>query len=128
MSAPNHRPREVTVAVAAFGAALLIGFAILQFGWRVPRVALATLALVGALIVGVARRQNWARWALLVLTVVSLIMTWPLLSVQLTYGVLVPLATITQLVLEAVGFTLLFRPAAGRWYRHRPPGVAASAT
>ena len=115
----NDRPPSVTLAVYAQGLALLLGLAILVFGWRVPWVALATLVIVGSLILAVARRHGWARWALLALTLVALYFTSPLLRVQLTYGVLVPIATIVQLALETVGFVLLFRPAAGRWYGGR---------
>jgi hypothetical protein len=111
------RPRSITLAVYAQSLALVLGLAILVFGWKVPWVALATCVIVGSLIVAVARRHNWARWALLSLTLVALFMTSPLLKVQLTFGVLVPVATVVQLALEVMGFVLLFRPAAGRWYR-----------
>ena len=115
----NDRPPSVTLAVYAQCVALLLGLAILVFGWDVPWVALATLVIVGGLILGVARGHNWARWTLLALTLVASDLTSPLLRVQLTFGVLVPVATIIQLALEAVGFVLLFRPAAGRWYGRR---------
>lgn len=98
--------------------ALLLGLAILGFGWRVPEVAVAALVIVGGLIFGAARRQNWARWVLAILTVVVLVMTWSLIRIQLTFGIVVPIATVAQIALEAAGLYLLFRPDAGRWYRH----------
>lgn len=112
-----RRPRSVTLALGAMSIALLIGVSILHFGWRVPVVALVSFVLVGALIFGAARRRNWARWTLAILTIVSTVLTQSLVRVQLIYGVLVPIATIVQLSLEAVGLYLLFRPDAGRWYR-----------
>lgn len=113
------RPRSVTIGVGALTVALLLGTAILVFGWRVPGVAAVAFVLVGGLIVGVARRRNWARWTLAVLAIVSTILTRSLLLYQLTFRVLIPIATVAQLILEAVGLYLLFRPAAGRWYRAR---------
>lgn len=112
------RPRSVTVAVGSLSIALLLGVAILGFGWRVPVVALSTFLVVGSLIFSAARRHTWARWALAILTIVAFAMTWPLVRFQLTYGIVVPIATVAQIALETVGLYLLFRPAAGRWYRH----------
>jgi hypothetical protein len=112
------RPRSVTLAVRLLSIALLLGVAILGFGWRVPVVALSTFLVVGWLIFSAARRHNWARWALALLTIVAFAMTWSLVRFQLTYGIVVPLATVAQVTLEAVGFYLLFRPAAARWYGH----------
>ena len=120
MTGTDRRPLGVTLAVAALGAALLLGLAILLLGWRVPWIAAATLVIVGSLIVSVALRQNWARWALLVVTILALVTTYPLVRFQLTYGALVPAATVAQLVLEMIGFVLLFRPGAARWYRGGP--------
>jgi hypothetical protein len=111
------RPPSVTLAVYALSLALLLGVAILGFGWGYPSIALITLVTIGGLILGVARRHNWARWALLVVTVLALALTWPVVRFQLTYGVVLPLATVVQLALEAVAFVLLFRPPARRWYR-----------
>jgi hypothetical protein len=109
-------PRSVTLAVGALSVALLLGVAILAFGWRVPLVALATFVIVGSLIFSAARRHNWARWALAILTLATFALTWSLVRFQLTFGVVVPIATVAQIALEVVGFYLLFRPAAGRWY------------
>ena len=112
------RPRSVTVAVGSLSIALLLGVGILDFGWRVPVVALSTVLVVGALIFSAARRHNWARWALAILTIAAFALTWPLMRFQLTFRVVVPIATVVQITLETVGLYLLFRPAAGRWYRH----------
>jgi hypothetical protein len=117
--APGTRPRRVTIAVAALSVALGLGAAILTFAWQYPVVALVTLAVVGLLIAAVARGRNWARWTLTVFTIVGLVSTWPVVRFQLGYGVLLPLATATQLVLEALGLLLLFGPSAGRWFRRR---------
>ena len=120
------RPRSVTLAVYSQSFALLIGLAILVFGWKVPWVAAATLVIVGSLIFGAARRRSWARWTLLALTLLALWFTTPLLRVQLSYGVLVPVATIVQYAFEAVGFVLLFGSEATRWFTRRngPPPAA----
>jgi hypothetical protein len=107
----------VTVAIGVLSIALGLGTAILAFGWRVPVVALISLVLVGGLIFAAARRANWARWALASLIVVSTILTRSLVLYQLTFHVLIPLATVAQLALEAMGLNLLFRPIAGEWYR-----------
>ena len=115
--ATGTRPRTVTLAVGALSVALLLGVAILGFGWRVPVVAVSTVVIVGGLLFGVTRRHNWARWVLAILTIVVLALTWPLVRFQLTYGTVVPIATVAQIVLEAVGLVLLFLPAAGRWFR-----------
>ena len=113
----DGRHRSVTFAVGALSVALALGAAILWLGWQVPLVALVSLLIVGGLIFAVARRQNWARWTLAILTIASTVLTRSLVQYQLTYHVLVPMATVAQLTLEAVGLYLLFRPAAGRWYR-----------
>lgn len=115
--AVQGRPRSVTLGVAALSIALLLGAGIIALGWRVPELALVALVIVGGLIVGAARRHNWARWTLATLIVVSTALTRSLVLFQLTYHVLVPLATVAQLSLEVVGLYLLFRPDAGRWYR-----------
>ena len=120
----GQRPRSVTLAVGALSIALLIGVAILWFGWRVPTVALVALVLVGGLIFGTARRRNWARWTLVILTITSTVLTQSFVRFQLTFGVLVPIATVAQLTLEAVGLWLLFRPDARRWYRHNASSSA----
>lgn len=116
------RPRSVTLATLAMSVALLLGMAILNFGWRVPEVAGAAFVIVGGLIFATARRQNWARWVLAILTVLVSCMTWSLIRIQLTFGIVVPMATVAQLALEAAGLYLLFRPAAGRWFRHLGTG------
>jgi len=117
MTGTDRRPLGVTLAVAALGAALLLGLAILLLGWRVPWIAAATLVIVGSLIVSVALRQNWARWALLVVTILALVTTYQLVGFQLRYSTITSVATVAQLLLELVGFVLLFGPAATRWYR-----------
>lgn len=113
----EERPHSVTVAVAAMSVALALGASIVAFGWREPWVALVSIVIIGSLIFGAARRRNWARWTMATLTIVSTVLTRSLVLFQLTYHVLVPIATVSQLTLEAVGLYLLFRPAAGRWYR-----------
>lgn len=116
----DRRPRSVTLAVSFLTLALGIGVAILMFAWGYPTIALATFVLVGGLILGIARRHNWARWALAAVTILSLVVTWSVVWFQLTFGVVLPIATSVQLLLEAAAFYLLFRPTAGRWLRRRP--------
>ena len=103
--------------------ALVLGVVIL-FGWGVPKIALAALLIIGILIWAIAWRQNWARWTLAAVTVISFAFTFEIIRFQMTYGILLPLATAAQFVLEIVGFYLLFRPAAARWYRREPNGDA----
>lgn len=119
----RSRPAGVTVSIAALAIALLLGVAILAFGWGEPLVALVTGVVVGGLIVGAALRRNWARWALVVLTIVATATSWPLLRIQLSYGIVVPAATVVQFVLELLGLILLFRPVASAWYRGQPRGM-----
>jgi hypothetical protein len=115
----EQRPPSVTFAVCAMSVALLIGVSILYFGWVFPGIALGTLVIIGALIVGVARRSNWARWTLTLITVGTVLMTLPIVRFQLGYSLLVGVATGAQLLLEGAGCVLLFRPAAARWYGRR---------
>jgi hypothetical protein len=119
---PSDRPRSVKIAVRCMAVALALGVAIL-IGWDVPKITAATVVIIGGLIWAVAWRQNWARWTLAAVTISSLVFTWGIIRFQLSYGTLLPIATAAQLILEALGLFLLFRPEAGRWYRRTPGGV-----
>ena len=118
---PSERPRSVTIAVWCMAVALALGVAIL-IGWDVPKITVATAVIIAGLIWAVAWRQNWARWTLAAVTISSVVFTWGIIRFQLSYGTWLPIATAAQLILEAVGLFLLFRPEAGRWYR-RTAGV-----
>ncbi len=111
------------MAVYALTLALALGAGILAFAWHYPTIALITIGVIGPLIFGVARGRNWARWTLALLTIAGLILTWPIVRFQLSYAVIVPLATAVQLALEALGLFLMFRPAAGRWFRRGGPAA-----
>jgi hypothetical protein len=117
--AADPRPLAVTLAVLLLSVALAIGVLILVYAWGYPTIALGTFLLVGGLILAIAGRQNWARWALAGVTVAALAVSGSVVWFQLTYGVVLPLATGAQLALEGVAFYLLFRPSSGRWFRRR---------
>jgi len=112
-------PRHVAIAVASFSVALAIGVAILYFGWVLPTIALVCLVVIGLLILLAALRRNWARWTLVLVTLVSLVFNWlgGMLPFQLTYGGIISVGTALQVVLELVGCWLLFTAPARAWYR-----------
>jgi hypothetical protein len=110
-------PPTVRYAVGGLAISLLIGTAILGFGWGFPPQAVLTFVVIGFLIVQVARRRNWARWILTIVTIASLVLMNSLIRFQLTYSLLTGTATVSQILLEVVGCVLLFVPSAGRWYR-----------
>jgi len=110
------RPRSVTYAISCFGVALVVGVAILAFPWGLPLQAFFTLLIIGFLIFNSARRRNWGRWTLTILTIAALTTTWPLLHYQLTYNLILGVATAAQISLELLGCCLLFLPQSGRWY------------
>jgi hypothetical protein len=115
------RPRTAIFAIWCFGLALFIGTGLIAFAWGFYRQAGLTFLGIGLLIVFAARRQNWARWILTIVTIVSLIMMWPLIRFQLTYGPMVAVATCVQIVLEILGCLLLFLPSSNGWYRGTQP-------
>jgi hypothetical protein len=99
---------RVTVGLACLGGALLIGVAILLSAWREPRLAIVCFVIIGGLI-WLAARRSWARVALIVLTVLSLVVNvyFGFLPFQLQYGGVISIATGIQIVLEIVGCGLL---------------------
>lgn len=113
----NPRPQSVTSGAWCMGLALAIGVAILLYGWREAMVAWVCLVFVGALIVLAARRHNWARWTLLVVTLLSFVFGWSFTRFQLSYGGPIAIGTALQLVLEVAGIVLLVSDSARRWYR-----------
>ncbi len=118
------RPRPIVYAAWCFAVSLVIGAAILGFGWGFPLQAWLSLLIIGFLIFHAARRRNWARWILTIVALTFLVITWDLVLFQLTYSALMGTATVTQLTLELLGCCLLFLPQSGRWYGRRN-GVAS---
>jgi 3-mercaptopyruvate sulfurtransferase SseA len=110
----------VRYGVVAMGVSLGIGVAILYFAWREPRAALVSLAVVGALTVA-AWFSGWPRWIIAAVAVTSVASTLPQVGFQLSYGVVVPVATAVQYAIEITAFVLLFHPRSHRWY-HPPRG------
>jgi hypothetical protein len=117
----SARPPTATFAIWCFALALFIGCGLIAFAWGFYRQAGLTFLTIGVLIVLVARRQNWARWTLTIVTIASLIMMWPLIRFQLTYGTAVAAATCVQIMLEILGCILLFLPRSSGWYRGTQP-------
>ena len=112
----NSRPRTVTVALMCFGPALLIGAFIITFAWGEPIAGLLTFLVISTLAVLAARRHNWARWAITIVTLISFVLMQSLLRFQLSYGPGMGIATAVQIGLEIVGCALLFVPSSNRWY------------
>lgn len=104
------------------GVSLVIGVAILWLAWREPRAALLSVGVVGPLIAA-AWFWGWPRWVIALAAVGSVASTLPQVGFQLTYGFVVPAATVAQFALELAGFVLLFHPRSHRWYH--PPRAAA---
>jgi hypothetical protein len=119
------RPATVTWGTACLGVSLMIGVAILYFAWRTPGIALFCLVLVGSLTF-LALRRGWPRWVITIMAVASLVLTFPLVQFQLTFGTVIPIATGVQLALELAGCVLLFLPASSRWYRRPRPSPTES--
>ena len=113
-------PRTVTGALACFIISLLIGVEILAGPWDLPLQGLFTLLLVGFFIVQSARRRNWARWVLAIMTITTLVGLRAIYRLQLEADRLLAAATATQLILEMAACVLLFLPSSGRWFRRRP--------
>jgi uncharacterized membrane protein (UPF0136 family) len=112
-------PKRVVAALTLMTVALLLGVAILVWAWRQPAIAVACLLIIGGLIGLAARRRNWARVTLVLVTVLSLIVNWALgfLPFQLQYGGVIAVATGAQIVLEIAACALLFHQTARDWYR-----------
>jgi hypothetical protein len=115
MTNPTPRPATIRYGVACLGLSLLIGVAILQYAWGEPAIALICLIVVGGLI-ALALRYGWARWVITLMAIASLLITWPMVEFQLSYGALISPATAAQLALELVGCVFLFLPGSHRWY------------
>jgi len=83
---------------------------------RSPTMAVVAFLLVGALLVAIARRQNWARIAFAVFAAITVALNAMLLPIQIDQDRLVAASTVVQSVLQIIGVLLLFRPTAARWY------------
>ena len=92
--------------------------------WREPDLGVITLLVIGSLLLAAAQRVNWARWTLVITTLVALGATWPVLQFQMIYRFDTGAATVVQIVLELLGCYLLLRPDATAWYRGRVPVAA----
>lgn len=88
------------------------------FMWWFPAAVLVTYALLGALIVFVSRRHNWARILLLVLTVMGTILVlvpWP--GIDDNYWTISNATSeIGFLVLDGVALLWLFTGEGGAWF------------
>ena len=103
----------------------LLGSAAFMAGpGKAPTTALVAVLVVGALLVAIARRQNWARLVFAGFFLIGLLFAVILLPVQFRQAPLFAWVSIVQNVLFAAGVTLLFRQEATRWYR-APDGAAA---
>jgi hypothetical protein len=116
MTIEIRRPRTVTIALVCFGPALIIGVFIITFAWGEALAGVLTFLVVTTLAVLSARRHNWARWTLTIVTLVSFVLMQSLLRFQLSYGAGLGIATGLQILLEIVGCALLFVPPSNRWY------------
>lgn len=118
MTGRAPRPATVTYGALCMGVSLLIGVSILLFAWREPRAALISLAVVGPLIVA-ALFFGWPRWVIAAVAVTSVVSTLPQVGFQLSYGVVVPVATVVQFTIELTALALLFHRRSHHWY-HAP--------
>jgi len=112
-------PKSVVTALTLMTLALLLGVAILVWAWRQPALALVCVLVIGGLNGLAARRHNWARVTLVIVTVLSLIGNAALgfLPFQLQYGGVIAMATGVQIVLEVAACGLLLTRQARDWYR-----------
>lgn len=119
MTPRGPRPPTLRWGLACLAASLAIGVGILWFAWREPRAAALSLAVIGPLIAA-SGFWGWPRWLIAAVALASVAATLPEVGFQLSYGVVVPVATATQFALELAGFALLFHPRSHRWYHPRP--------
>jgi len=116
MTTDTPRPRTVTYALLCFGPALLIGAFTVTFAWGEPIAGLLTFVVIITLAILAARRHNWARWTITIVTLASFVLMQSLFRFQLSYGIGMGVATVLQISLEIAGCVLLFVPASNRWY------------
>ncbi|RZA09809.1 MAG: hypothetical protein EOP11_00440 [Proteobacteria bacterium] len=125
-------PSSVRKAVYLLIAALALGLPRTMIEWpalyeqasRLPNglkimigTQLFSFCLVGALLLLVYRRHNWARWVYAVLTVLGI----PFSAYQLSGAMLSAPASsalgFAQLFLQVAGIYFLFRPEANAWFK-----------
>jgi len=94
-------------------------------GLPVVAVALAVFALKAFLVWMSFRRRNWARIALLIYTGLALGAHAPGLLRSLAATPLLGVPDLLLVLVEIVAIILVFTPAAGRWYKPRPPPPAS---
>lgn len=122
------RPRSVAVFEALYLLTILISFVQAALGWRqataiaspalVVTVQVITIVILLTLVLLISRRrQNWARWVLVVLFVIGLpALARIVMSGQLPGSLWI---TIVQTVLQLVALAMLFTPPAQEWFRKR---------
>jgi hypothetical protein len=114
------RPQQVTVAVRLAWTSFVLGLPIALYLVAQSPVAMSVvMLLMGVLVITIyralARGRNWARIALTVLLVLSLIDLF--VPSELPAGLMI--LSRATLVLDVVVVVLLFRRESGRWFR--PP-------
>ena len=112
------RPRTIIYGVVCMAVSLVIGSYILAFQWKELEIGIYCFVIVGSL-TACAWFWGWARWVIAFLAVSSVVLTWSIVSFQLSFRILLPVLTSTQFALEITGFVLLFHPHSTRWYRHK---------
>lgn len=122
------RPRSVAIFEALYLLTILISVVQSSLGWHqvtaiaspalVIAVQVITMAILLALVLLVSRRrQNWARWVLVVLFVIGLpALAKIVMSGQLPGSLWI---TIVQTVLQLVALFMLFTPPSQAWFRKR---------
>ena len=110
-------PASVQRAVWLLSLTLVASAGFMAGPGKAPVAALVSVLVFGALLLGIARRKNWARLVLAACFLLGLAFALLLLPVQLRQAPLFASVSIAQNALFAVGVGLLFRRQATDWYR-----------
>src|SRR5580765_8440068 len=107
-------PATVRAGLGLLALSLLVSVVTMAGPGKSPVMASVALLAVGALLVAVAQRRNWARITVTVLTAIGVAFNAMLVPIQLDQDRLVAASTVVQCVLQAIGVLLLWRQSAVR--------------
>jgi len=123
---PSNVARFEQLMYLSLGIGVIIS--VLQFSYFESRTGAGFVLLVQAIVLAVfvlfiwliaRRRANWARWTLLVMFLLGLILFVPIVRETLQRSPLVAGLNITQLALQAVALYLVFTGNAVDWFKSR---------
>ena len=128
-----QRPREIILAMRLLWVSLLLGVLNSMLQWSHMRekastgfiltVQGATLFIMAGLVYQIGRGRNWARILLLLLFVAGIALEPRALLASLTNSPVGGAIIIAQLLLQLVGYYLLFVSRGRAWYAHATRGV-----